>query len=603
MSVGPGTSNLAPSPFLKRVAILAFCVGLLAPASHPQRVAKSHRAKQRYHTSMSLCLLPPLRLLGLGLIAVSLSHAQSEPILYPGATNAASYALQDAPGAGLAPGSLAVIVGVNLGPRVLVQAGTFPLLSELAGTSVTIGGQPAPLVYTSDRQVAAVVPSSLPTGPATLSLTYNGQTAQQQVMMIPADFGIFTLNSAGYGAAALQNVSTAAGQVTTNGLASPVTAGQAVVLYGTGLGRVDAPDDRPPGAAVARVPIEVLVEGRTVTPLYAGRSPEFPGLDQINFIVPDDVADGCYVRLAVRAGGRLSNRVTFSKKTGGSVCDHPLGLSAAVLRQLDAGQTATVGLISLRHQVLGTDSQEGAEAVFTEGNSSFVYQVVTATSSLAQLPAPTPAENACTVSVDRPASSVRSPGVRPVGVNLDAGSVLRITGPAGREQLLSRDSRGAYSAPLPPSTTVPFLQAGEWKVQGNGGSSVGPLEASMLIPDTIKWINRPQVVERSRPLEIQWSGGDAGADVAIVGIAAASPAATSDALAATWFVCRVPAGDHRFTVPVEVLRQLPETSEGALELSSEVLRTRFVAPLIRGGQADASLFRYYSVESVRAVYR
>src|SRR4051812_49458148 len=114
---------------------------------------------------MPLCFLPAFRLLGLvvpGLVAVRLGNAQSGPILYPGATNAASYAVLDTPGAGLAPGSLAVIVGVNLGPAVLVQVGMFPLPSELAGTSVIIGGQPAPLVYTSSRQVAAIVPSSPP---------------------------------------------------------------------------------------------------------------------------------------------------------------------------------------------------------------------------------------------------------------------------------------------------------------------------------------------------------------------------------------------------------------------------------------------------------
>jgi len=90
--------------------------------------------------------------------------------------------------------------------------------------------------------------------------------------------------------------------------------------------------------------------------------------------------------------------------------------------------------------------------------------------------------------------------------------------------------------------------------------------------------------------------------VVIVGTAV-SRSASSDEFAATWFVCRVQAGDQRFTVPVEVLRQLPESSEGALELSGEVVRTRFVAPLIRGGQTDASLFRYFSVESVRVAYR
>ena len=45
--------------------------------------------------------------------------------------------------------------------------------------------------------------------------------------------------------------------------------------------------------------VEVILGGRTIVrPFYAGRSPQFPGIDQVNFTLPAGL-EGCYVSVAI----------------------------------------------------------------------------------------------------------------------------------------------------------------------------------------------------------------------------------------------------------------------------------------------------------------
>src|SRR5262249_47724562 len=80
------------------------------------------------------------------------------------AYNAAGYIPKDLPGGGIAQGSMMAIAGLRLGPSNLTIAPGFPLATFLADTSVEVASgsfrQNAPIYYTSDRQVAAILPSS-----------------------------------------------------------------------------------------------------------------------------------------------------------------------------------------------------------------------------------------------------------------------------------------------------------------------------------------------------------------------------------------------------------------------------------------------------------
>ena len=59
-----------------------------------------------------------------------------------------------------------------------------------------------------------------------------------------------------------------------------------------------------------QVTVAVNVGGVDIAPVYAGRSPSLPGADQINLVLPDNVATGCTVPVYVKFGSQTSNTAT-----------------------------------------------------------------------------------------------------------------------------------------------------------------------------------------------------------------------------------------------------------------------------------------------------
>jgi len=74
------------------------------------------------------------------LLFASAGNAQQPAV--GGAVNSASFAKSDLPNGSLAQGSIFSVFGSNMGPAALAQSTSFPLPTELAGTSVqvTVGG-------------------------------------------------------------------------------------------------------------------------------------------------------------------------------------------------------------------------------------------------------------------------------------------------------------------------------------------------------------------------------------------------------------------------------------------------------------------------------
>jgi uncharacterized protein (TIGR03437 family) len=70
--------------------------------------------------------------------------------------------------------------------------------------------------------------------------------------------------------------------------------------------------------------VDVTVGGRTIKPEYAAASSGYPGLWQINWTLPADIAPDCRAPLSVTAGGEVSNSVTIPiAATGQSACPNP----------------------------------------------------------------------------------------------------------------------------------------------------------------------------------------------------------------------------------------------------------------------------------------
>ncbi|MFN0103342.1 MAG: hypothetical protein ACKV2U_14795, partial [Bryobacteraceae bacterium] len=93
--------------------------------------------------------------------------------------------------------------------------------------------------------------------------------------------------------------------------------GQPVVIYCTGLGAVNAtvalgaaaPSDP---LANVRGEVSVLVGGKEARVLFAGLSPGYAGLYQVNAVLAADTPTGDEISLVITAGGQQSNTVTVA---------------------------------------------------------------------------------------------------------------------------------------------------------------------------------------------------------------------------------------------------------------------------------------------------
>lgn len=230
----------------------------------------------------------------------------------------------------LAQGSVFVVKGTGLSAAgtVTAPAPLYPTTLnnvKLSLTAVTGGTVVSPLmVYTFNaggvNQLAAILPSNAALGAYDLRVE-NGSavSAPFRTSVVARKPGIVTASSDGNGIAQatldakliLQRNSNLGrlGDFETR----PARPGERVDLWGTGLGADLASDTGgTSGDQTNAAQIRVLVNGLEVTPLYAGRSQGYPGLDQIVFNLPASTALSCLVDIQVRSGGVLSNNVTIA---------------------------------------------------------------------------------------------------------------------------------------------------------------------------------------------------------------------------------------------------------------------------------------------------
>jgi uncharacterized protein (TIGR03437 family) len=257
-----------------------------------------------------------------------------------------SYGVQNAAGyqITLSPGVVFVVLGTGLGPSALATASAPNYPALLAGTSVSLtpetGGPAiaARMVYTTANQVAAVVPSNVALGVYLVRVTYNNESSDPWYSVISArTFGIVTSNSAGTGLAQatlanvnggislIRNESGTLNYAGLNWVLTPAHPGDIVTLWGTG-GGADVANDTggSSGDQTDAANIVVTLGSRTIRPLYAGTSPGYPGLWQVNFTIPPDMLPNCATKLEVAAGGPGSNRVTIPiAATGKTICVDP----------------------------------------------------------------------------------------------------------------------------------------------------------------------------------------------------------------------------------------------------------------------------------------
>ncbi|MEP7365959.1 MAG: hypothetical protein ABI972_22105 [Acidobacteriota bacterium] len=511
-----------------------------------------------------------IKLLLLATAITFTSLAQAQPRI-TNVTNAASYAAAGLPGVGIAQGSIFVIFGSNMGPAALVQAGApRPTAAGLSGTRVriTVGATnfDAPMIYTSAGQVAAIMPSNVQVGQANVIVLFNDVASSPfPVAVVRFGLGIFTLNSAGTGPGVVTDANYTAVTFTTS-----MNPGQAGIIWATGLGGTTPAEDinGAAGAIPNVVQVEIFIGGKVAPVLYAGRSPGFTGLDQINFSMPD--VEGCAVPLVIRLNGGngiVSNFVSTSVARSGRTC-HDRGFTEAEF-QSAANGTLRLGSLSLGRTTTKVTTQGFDVQSRTDfGSASFIkfdYNTLIRSSSVAS-----PPPGSCIVS-----TYGANPGTDPALATitpLDAGASIGVNGPNGAKTL-AKTTPGFYSAQLgggttisglPPGVPNPFppgapdyLSSGEYTFTGPGGADVGAFTARFTYPQPLTWTNEASItaVNRTQNLNITWSGGAANDLVVISG----SSSNTNPAVGAN-FICYATASAGSFSVPSWVLSALPISS-------------------------------------------
>lgn len=197
-------------------------------------------------------------------------------------TNAASYAAGT-----VAPGSYAILFGANLAaqagdPSVAVS------ITDAAGNRT-----PASITYVGTGQVNIFIPSSVALGGGNVTLTNSvGNATFEGITIANISPGLFTVDAAGTIPAA-QVVTTASdGSQVAEGVANCTAGGCALapivltpgtpaylILYGTGL--------RGTGNTSY---VSVMIGGVPATVEYAGPQGGYPGLDQVNVLIPPSLA-------------------------------------------------------------------------------------------------------------------------------------------------------------------------------------------------------------------------------------------------------------------------------------------------------------------------
>lgn len=583
-------------------------------------------------------------LMGAALLALPAAAQLASTFVYT-VQNSADY------GYNIAQGSIFVVYGVGLGPTQLVQATVLPLPAQLAGTSinVTSGGTtlPCPMVYTSDTAVAAVLPSNLPAGNATLSLTYNGQTNPfpAPITIVPSAVGLYTLTSSGLGSGVFTSLD---GAVKT--FATPAKNLQIITAWGTGIGAISGPDNVVPTTFPNFPNVGVYMGTQPVTPIYAGRSGCCVGLDQISFQVPA-TGMGCYMPLWVANGGVASNVVSVAVSNGAPCSDTAPTIPVSLMNKVSAGQTVKVGAIGagpiavlrglgfdaepylaqklsalLRQNVSQQDiarllhAQENHDArAMARGMAKYAasYKALSpagkaavkaalssgqqgavaafgefnsAATLAAALGGLFPSQGTCTALPQVPSWSSSVAG-------LDAGATLGFSGAAGGWTLTpggSGKSAGRYQVLFGSAPSGPNLAPGSYTIMASGGKDLSPFIATMNVAGNVVWTNKAAVstIDRSQPLTVTWSGGTPG--YVLVG-----GYASSRSRSLRGFVCAEDAAKGTFTIPSFVLSLLPAAGAGA---------TMFISPHPLAHQVtipglDLAYFMDGSSDSKSVVYQ
>ncbi len=234
---------------------------------------------------------------GVKQVSGGLGSSQLPPVIASnGIVNAASMTPQQP----LAPGSVIAILGSQLAEGQAAYS-TLPAGTELAGATVLIAGQPAPLLMADSQQINAIIPYGIEVNTTHQVLVQRGLTYAQpiEINVAAAQPVIFTKGiTQGW-------IVDAKGAIVGPGNAA--AAGDSITLFCTGLGEVTpaVPDGSAgpalPGAAAVN-PISLTIGNSNATVKFAGLAPMMVGMYEVQAAVPSGLGTNDAVPVALTVG-------------------------------------------------------------------------------------------------------------------------------------------------------------------------------------------------------------------------------------------------------------------------------------------------------------
>ena len=540
------------------------------------------------------------RILGLMALAASAAFAQTPSITQ--VLDGGAYTNN------VAQGSVIIVKGTNLSAAGYVPAAApaYPTtLNNVRITFTAVSGSAVVnvlMVYTYNQsgvnQLAGVIPSNTAAGAYDVRVINGANTSAAFRTNVQARKpGIVTADGSGSGAAqATLNGALILQRNTNQGKIGdfdtrPARPGERVDLWGTGLGPDLASDaGGTSGDQTSAGQIRVLVNSTEVTPLYAGRSQGFPGLDQIVFILPANTTLSCTVSIQVRAGGVTSNLTTIAVATG-DTCTTPgggggggnnTGLTQDQINAILARGSYKSGGVSVSR--VSTYTTTAGQTINTRGDTvsgSFTsvsgpdLPKLFGTSTLPagfQIPAAGVCNIFTTTTIPIAATNITSR-------SLDAGASITARGPAGTRTALRTSSAGSifYNVDAGPGTPGNFMDAGNYTFTGPGGPDVGAFSLSVDVAPELVWTNRTSVatINRASGATITWTGGEPSQLIFISGTSIVVDITNPGNPTGASFQCYANQSAGSFTIPASILNQMPASTElfgiafpGTLALSS-----------------------------------
>jgi len=232
----------------------------------------------------------------------------------------------------VAPGDVIALFGDQLSFQAPVAGSAPPLAATLGGASVYVNGEQAPLYFSSYGQINFQMPTDIAAGTAQVQVKTNGQLSNTVSVKVAsrAPRLLLLYGTGGYGAIVdasqgnQYNTLPMPSTISEPGfITQPASKGDVLTIYAIGLGptspTVAAGQPAPAAEPLARLtstPTVVFTTNQIpqvnvyVTPdqvAYAGLSPNYAGLYQVNVAIPQACPSGTVQVSLQFADGTVSN--------------------------------------------------------------------------------------------------------------------------------------------------------------------------------------------------------------------------------------------------------------------------------------------------------